>query len=150
MNNQGYPIPITAKEVFTFLDQLMAYNGRTPDGMDKALVLEQVDGRAHSFFEAYPSLRYVTTDEDDEEADQKPLLVYDAAWNPKVSEGREKCLEWDKTYILPALRAQFTSNKTKTENGIGAGHAQRRQADEGGTNRLGNYANARQGVPRTA
>ena len=84
MNNQGYPIPITAKEVFTFLDQLMAYNGRTPDGMDKALVLEQVDGRAHSFFEAYPSLRYVTTDEDDEEADPKPLLVYDAACIAKV------------------------------------------------------------------
>jgi hypothetical protein len=116
MNNQGYPIPITAKEVFIFLQQIVDYNGRTPDVMDKALVLEQVDGRAHSFFEAYPSLRYVTTDEDDEEADPKPLLVYDAAWNPKVPEGREKCLEWDKTYILPALRAQFTSNKTKTEN----------------------------------
>jgi hypothetical protein len=116
MNNQGYPIPITAKEVFIFLEQAVAYNGRTPDGMDKALVLEQVDTQVKSFLEAYPSLRYVTTDDDDEEADPKPLLVYNEAWNPKEKEGREKCLEWDKNYIIPALRAQFTSNKTKTEN----------------------------------
>jgi hypothetical protein len=69
-----------------------------------------------SFLEAYPSLRNVTTDEDDDNEDPKPLLVYNEAWNPKEKEGREKCLEWDKTYIIPALRAQFTSNKTKTEN----------------------------------
>ena len=116
MNNQGYPIPITAKEVFTFLDQLAAYNGRTKDVMDNALVLEQVDDRVKSFLEAYPSLRYLTTDEDDDNENPKPLLVYDEAWNPKVPEGREACLKWDKDHILPALRAQFTSNKTKTEN----------------------------------
>jgi hypothetical protein len=115
LNNQGYPIPITAKEVFTFLEQLAAYNGRTKDVMDNALVLEQVDDRVKSFLEAYPSLRYLTTDEDDDNENPKPLLVYDEAWNPKVSEGREACLKWDKDYILPALRAQFTSNKTKTE-----------------------------------
>ena len=75
MNNQGYPIPITAKEVFTFLDQLAAYNGRTKDVMDNALVLEQVDDRVKSFLEAYPSLRYLTTDEDDDNESPKPLLV---------------------------------------------------------------------------
>ena len=116
LNNQGYPIPITAKEVFTFLEQMVAYNGRTQDVMDKALFSEQTDGRVMSFLEAYPSLRNVTTDEDDDNEDPKPLLVYNEAWNPKEKEGREKCLEWDKTYIIPALRAQFTSNKTKTEN----------------------------------
>ena len=117
LNNQGFPIqvPIAAKEVFTFLEQLAAYNGRTKDVMDNALVLEQVDDRVKSFLEAYPSLRYLTTDEDDDNENPKPLLVYDEAWNPKVSEGREACLKWDKDHILPALRAQFTSNKTKTE-----------------------------------
>jgi hypothetical protein len=116
MNNQGYPIPITAKEVFTFLEQIVAYNGRTPDVMDNALFLEQVDERVKAFLGAYPSLRHVTSDEDDDNEDPRPLLVYDEAWNPKVPEGREACLKWDKDHILPALRAQFTSNKTKTEN----------------------------------
>ena len=157
MNNQGYPIPITAKEVFIFLEQAVAYNGRTPDGMDKALVLEQVDTQVKSFLEAYPSLRYVTTDDDDEEADPKPLLVYNEAWNPKEKEGREKCLEWDKTYIIPALRAQFTSNKTKTENESvldmlkGVKPTKDGPTDWATTTTTSDYhANARQGAPRTA
>lgn len=116
LNHQGFPIPITAKEVFTFLEQIVAYNGRTPDVMDNALFLEQVDERVKAFLGAYPSLRHVTSDEDDDNEDPRPLLVYDEAWNPKVPEGRAACLKWDKDYILPALRAQFTSNKTKTEN----------------------------------
>jgi hypothetical protein len=44
LNNQGLPMPITAKDVFTFLEQLVAYNGRTQDVMDKALFSEQTDG----------------------------------------------------------------------------------------------------------
>ena len=42
LNHQEFPIPITEKDVFTFLDQMVAHNGRTPDVMDKALVLVHV------------------------------------------------------------------------------------------------------------
>ena len=151
MNNQGYPIPITAKEVFTFLDQLAAYNGRTKDVMDNALVLEQVDDRVK--FLVPRSIPESQISDDGRGRRQREPEATAGIRRGLESEGIGGPRSMSKVGQGPyTTRLAGTVHVQQDEdgNGIGAGHAQRCQADEGGTNRLGNYANARQGVPRTA
>jgi hypothetical protein len=115
LSKAGYPLAILPREFFSYLESHTAYNNRTPAVLDKMLVLEGISSRVITYCLAFKSLRHVTQEEDDDD-DPKPLLEYDADWDPKTETGREKCLQWDKDYIIPALRHQFTFKTSTSEH----------------------------------
>jgi hypothetical protein len=115
LSKAGYPLAILPRDFFSYLESHTAYNHRTPAVLDKMLVLEGISSRVITYCLAFKSLRHVTQEEDDDD-DPKPLLEYDADWDPKTETGREKCLQWDKDYIIPALRHQFTFKTATSEH----------------------------------
>ena len=114
LDRQGYPLAIQPRDFFTFMEAHAAYNNRTPNVTEKALVLEGMSTRVKDFCLSFKGLRNAMQDEDD--VDEKPLLEYDPAWDPKTEAGRKECLKWDENNILPALRKQFTFKGGKSEH----------------------------------
>ena len=92
-----------------------AYNNRTQNVADKALVLEGMSKFVKDFCRSFRGLRNAMQDEDDE-SEPKSLLEYDSDWDPKTAAGRKQCLSWDDNNILPALRKQFTFKGGKSEH----------------------------------
>ena len=114
LDRQGYPLAIQPRDFFTFMEAHAAFNNRTPNVTEKALVLEGMSTRVKDFCLSFKGLRNAMQDEDD--VDEKPLLEYDPAWDPKTEAGRKECLKWDENNILPALRKQFTFKGGKSEH----------------------------------
>lgn len=115
LDRQGLPVAVTPRDFFAFLEALTTYNNRTPATKDKALVLDGMSSRVIDFCESFSSLRFRPQDEEGDD-EQQTLLKYDSEWDPKTEAGREKCLEYDVTIIIPALRKQFTFKNGKTEH----------------------------------
>ena len=114
LDSKGYPLAIQPRDFFTFMEAHAAFNNRTPNVTEKALVLEGMSIRVKDFCLSFKGLRNAMQDEDD--VDEKPLLEYDPAWDPKTEAGRKECLKWDENNILPALRKQFTFKGGKSEH----------------------------------
>ena len=114
LDKQGYPLAIQPRDFFTFMEAHAAFNNRTPNVTENALVLEGMSIRVKDFCLSFKGLRNAMQDEDD--VDEKPLLEYDPAWDPKTEAGRKECLKWDENNILPALRKQFTFKGGKSEH----------------------------------
>ena len=113
------------------------------------LVLEGISSRVVTYCLAFKSLRHVTQEEDDDD-DPKPLLEYEADWDPKTETGREKCLQWDKDYIIPALRHQFTFKAATSEHeATGVRDAQECCAEQD-RHGVGTNAHADHSVSRTS
>ena len=120
LDKQGYPLTIQPREFFTFMEAraaAAAYNNRTPNVAEKALVLEgtRMSTRVKDYCQSFKGLRNAMQDEDDD-SEPRPLLEYDSDWDPKTEAGRKLCLSWDDNNILPALRKQFTFKGGKSEH----------------------------------
>ena len=107
LDKQGYPLTVQPREIFAFMEAHAAYNNRTQNVAEKALVLEGMSNRVKDFCRSFKGLRNAMQDEDDD-SEPKSLLEYDSDWDPKTEAGRKQCLNWDDNYILPALRKQLT------------------------------------------
>ena len=80
LDRQGYPLAIQPRDFFTFMEAHAAFNNRTPNVTEKALVLEGMSIRVKDFCLSFKGLRNAMQDEDD--VDEKPLLEYDPSWDP--------------------------------------------------------------------
>jgi len=99
LDKHGYPLAIQPRDFCTHLESHAAYNNRTPNVPDKALLLEGMSIRVRDFCGSFKSLRYAMQDEDDEN-EPKPLLEYDPEWDPRTDAGRNECLKWDENYYV--------------------------------------------------
>jgi hypothetical protein len=115
LDKDGLPVAVKPRDFFAYLEAITTYNNRTPAIKDKALVLEGMSSRVIDFCYAFPNLRFKQQEEGNGD-EQETLLEYDSEWDPKTEAGREKCLEYDVTIIIPALRKQFTFKNGKTEH----------------------------------
>ncbi len=102
LDMHGLPVAVTPRDFFAFLEALTTYNNRTPAMKDKAplVALEGMSSRVIDFCKSFPNLRFVPQEEGDDE-EQQTLLEYASEWDPKTEAGREKCLEYDVTVIIP-------------------------------------------------
>ena len=72
LDSKGYPLAIQPRDFFQFMESHAAFNNRTPNVTEKALVLEGMSTRVKDFCLSFKGLRNAMQDEEDE--DEKPSV----------------------------------------------------------------------------